>query len=377
MKREIEDTIKQDLEKKYALVSGPRQVGKTTMAQNLFQEFDYLNYDSLKDRKRILVQEWNREKELIIFDELHKMKKWKQWLKGVYDTENGPSVIVTGSAKMETFRKVGDSMAGRYFHYNLWPLSLKELRFNGLKETKQNLEKLLTLSGFPEPFLSGSEKFYRKWRRTHLDIIIKQDLVEIESLKRIGDVATLTELMTERIGSPLSHNSLREDLQTDDKTIKRWLLALENSYVFFSITPYSKSMKYAIKKAPKYYFFDYPRVGNEGARLENFVALSIQKELLLRNDLEGENYSLHYLRDRQHREIDFLICKNKRPLMMVELKTSDDRPSEHFRVFAPELQKQNPGLAQVQLVKNLQREYSTKDGIKVADLGSWLERMPF
>ena len=166
-------------------------------------------------------------------------------------------------------------------------------------------------------------------------------------------------------------------MQTDDKTIKRWLLALENSYVFFKVTPYFKNLNLALRKAPKFYFYDYPRVTNPRARLENFVALSLLKELSFRNDVDGEDYTLHYLQNRAHHEVDFLICNRKIPQLMIEVKQGDDSISTNFKHFRPALLKQNPKLKTIQLVKNLKRPYSNPEGIQVAELGAWLEKMDF
>jgi uncharacterized protein len=163
----------------------------------------------------------------------------------------------------------------------------------------------------------------------------------------------------------------------DDKTIKRWCLTLENTYVLFKITPYSKSIKNTLKKSPKYYFFDFPRVLDEGARLENLVALSIYKECLFRNDTMGEDYTVHYLRNRQKQEVDFVICKNKKPIHLIEVKLLDDTPSNDLKAFAKELSKSSPDLKTFQLVKNLKRNFSTPEGLQVVNLGQWLEKMPF
>jgi hypothetical protein len=183
--------------------------------------------------------------------------------------------------------------------------------------------------------------------------------------------------MRDRIGSPLSHNSLREDLQTDDKSIKRWLLWLENSYALFKITPYSKKLTRTLRKAPKYYFFDYPRVSEPGIRLENLVALALHKEILFRNDTLGEEYSLHYLQDRLHHEVDFLVAKDGHPLAMIEVKQSDSEPSPNFQYFYPELKKANPDIRRIQLVRNLSRRFTSKDGIEVEPLIPWLETLDF
>jgi predicted AAA+ superfamily ATPase len=305
------------------------------------------------------------------------MKNWKRWLKGIYDTEKKTHILVTGSARLETFKKVGDSLAGRYLQLRLLPLDLKELKELGYGNTYANFNQLLKQSGFPEPFFSNSETDYLRWRQTHLDVIIKQDLPEMELVRRLGDLSTLFELMRERVGSPLSSNSLREDLQTDDKTVKRWLSWLENSYALFRVTPYSKNLKSTLKKMPKFYFFDFPRVEDSGARLENFVALSLYKELLFRTDCTGIEYHLHYLQSRNQIEVDFLICKNRKPIAMVEVKTSDDTPSKSFDAFYPDLKKQNPDLKRIQLVLNLKKPFQTRDGIQVEPLREWLEVMDF
>ena len=375
MERSISADIYNTLKSKLVLLSGPRQAGKTTLSRAISESFEYLNYDSIKDRKQIIDASWNRTREILILDELHKMKKWKLWLKGIYDTEKNKKIIVTGSSKLDTLKKVGDSMAGRYFHYRLMPFCLKELKANKHGNNKENLENLLSLTGFPEPFLSNSTSFYKKWRRTHLDVIIRQDIFELESVKRISDLEMLIELMTNKTGSVFSNNSLREDLLTDDKSIKRWMLALENAYVFFKITPYSKNIKNSLKKAPKYYFFDYARL-NEEARLENFVALSLLKEIYFQNDVNGEDYSLHYLRDQHQKELDFLICKDKKPEIMFEVKTSDDTPSKNFSYFEKHLIKENKKIRKIQLVKNIGRNFSNKDGVLVTDLADWLAEMP-
>jgi predicted AAA+ superfamily ATPase len=380
MRRTLESLIKQDLEKKIVLLSGPRQVGKTTLSKALFESFEYLNFDRLPDRHRLMKESWDRKAKLLIFDELHKMRNWKRWLKGICDTDRKSHLLVTGSARLDTFKKAGDSLAGRYLEFHLMPLDLKELKEAGqysASTREETFEKLLRLSGFPEPYFSGSETAYKRWRKTHLDAIIKQDLPELELVKRITDIETLFELMRDRIGSPLSHNSLREDLQTDDKSIKRWLLWLENSYALFKITPYSKKLTRTLRKAPKYYFFDYPRVSEPGIRLENLVALALHKEILFRNDTLGEDYSLHYLQDRLHHEVDFLVAKDGNPLAMIEVKQSDSEPSSNFQYFYPELKKANPDIRRIQLVRNLSRRFTSKDGIEVEPLIPWLETLDF
>jgi hypothetical protein len=378
MDRYLKKALLKDLFKKIIIVTGPRQVGKTTLSKSLKSDlssgFDYYNYDNLQDRKKIHKGDLDFNSRPIILDELHKMHQWKRWLKGHFDTRTAHHpILVTGSARIDTYKKVGDSLAGRYFQFRLFPLDIKELSQISKADPQKSLDSLLELSGFPEPYLSGDVREYKRWRSSHLDIILRQDLLETEAVKNIHSIELLVELMTERVGSLISYNSLREDLQTDDKTVKRWFDALENSYVFFKVSPYSKKINRAISKTPKYYFFDIPRVSNDGARFENLVALSIYKEILYRKDVLGEDYSLHFLRNKNQNEVDFLICHEKRPHMMIEAKLSANNLENSFHIF----EKGVGTIPKIILVKKLDRSFTQKNGARVVKASEWLEKMDF
>jgi predicted AAA+ superfamily ATPase len=374
MERYLKKALLKDLDRKILLISGPRQVGKTTLSKSLIENFDYYNYDNPTDRKKIHQGHIDFNHHAVVLDELHKMRNWKRWLKGYYDTrKKSLPLLVTGSARMDTYKKVGDSLAGRYFQFRLLPLDVKEVVQFLKTDPETALENLLERSGFPEPYLSNNTAEYRRWRNTHLNIILKQDLTETENLRNMSSIELLVELMKERVGSILSYNSLREDLGTDDKTVKRWFGALENSYVLFKVTPYSKKINRAISKAPKYYFFDVPRVTQEGPRFENLVALSLYKEILYRQDVLGEDYSLHFLRNKNHHEVDFLICLDKKPKLMIETKLSDNNLENSFEIFEKSL----GTLPKIILVRNLDRAFTLKNGTRVERASDWLARLPF
>ena len=243
MKRYLTNYILDDLKKKIVLLTGPRQSGKTTLSKMLSNNFDYLNFDNPEHRLGLIERSWDRSKDLIIFDELHKLKNWKSWLKGIYDTEGvQPRIIVTGSAKLDTYRKVGDSLAGRFFQFRLHPLDLKEInKINNPDNLQTVLEQLLDTGGFPEPYLEGNRRFYNRWKRSHLDIILKQDMIDLENIREITSVETLIQLLRKRVGSPVSYTSLAQDLQCSDKTVKRWLTILENMYIIFRIGPFHRN----------------------------------------------------------------------------------------------------------------------------------------
>ncbi len=370
MKRLLTEFIRTDLRKKLVLLSGPRQSGKTTLAKMINPSFDYFNYDSAEHRLALQEKSWDRAKPLVIFDELHKMTQWKSWLKGVYDTEKRPpSILVTGSAKLDTYHKVGDSLAGRFFQYRLHPLDLKEIAFLKIETPLKSLNRLLLTGGFPEPFLEGTETFYKRWQKSHLDIILRQDLIDLEKVSQIQKIETLIELLRHRVGNPLSYSSLAEDLQCSDKSVKRWLTILEKMYVVFKVTPYHRNIARSLLKAPKYYFYDTSQIGNNNSRkLENLTACALLKEIHRLNDLYGESYNLHYIRTKEGFEIDFLVTGEKSPELLLEVKWGDDKPSRNFSRFSTYF----PNSRKVQIVKELTREKTFPDGLEIRKAHSWL-----
>ena len=372
MNRYLSSFIKKDSDKKITLLSGPRQSGKTTLSKQLFESYDYLNLDSYEDRQAILKKQWRRDVECVLFDELHKMPEWKRWLKGIFDTEgNKPRLFVTGSANLETFRKVGDSLAGRYFQYRLHPLDIEE----GVTYWKNNPEeifgRLMQCSGFLEPFLEGTVNFYKRWQKSHLDIILRQDFLDMYSIRSIKSIELLIDLLKPRVASTISFSNLARDLTADPKSVQNWLTMLENIYAIFRVTPYHYNIARSLLKEPKFYFYDIARVPDEGARLENLVACALLKRIHFLEDIGGHKGTLHYLRTKDGAEVDFFVLIDGQPTLCVEVKISEQNPSKNFHTFRKFI-----GNAQcVQLVLNLKREYDTQDGVQVRNLIPYLARL--
>lgn len=374
MKRIIQKLVLEDLPNKIVLLTGPRQCGKTTLARQLYpNNHDYFNYDSGEDRLALRDKSWNREKKLIIFDELHKMKNWKRWLKGIFDTEGiPPELLVTGSARLDVHRKVGDSLAGRYFQYRLHPLDLHELALETQEDHEKIFQQLWECSGFPEPFFKNSKIYYQRWARTHTDIILRQDLINLYAIRDIQALETLVLLLKSRVSGTISYANLARDLQCDANTIKRWLQLLENLYIIFRVTPYSKNISRALLKEPKYYFYDFNAVDeSDGAKLENLVACALLKKLNYIEDTTGIKASLHYLRTKEGIEMDFLVCQNNKPTHLIEVKNSDDNPAPGFKHFSQFIN----NTVNLQLVKNLPREKTYPDGLAIKSLIPWLASM--
>ncbi|MFA6036929.1 MAG: ATP-binding protein [Legionellales bacterium] len=370
MQRPQSKPIKHDLEQKIVLLSGPRQCGKTTLSKQLFDQYDYFNYDFIDDRLALKEMSWDRQKPLVIFDELHKMKNWKQWLKGIYDKQGvRPRLLVTGSAKLDTYKKTGDSLAGRFFQHRLHPLDLKEAWHYWQQDGEEIFQRLFHCGGFPEPFLKGSEEYYKRWRRTHLDIILRQDLIDLEAVRDIQGIEVLITLLKTRVGQCVSYANLARDLERDPTTVKRWLQLLENLYIIFKVSPYHSNIARSLLKEPKYFFYDIGQVAsNEGNKLENLVACSLLKELQLLEDLTGAQTGLHYLRTKDGKELDFLVVINDKPCYLIEGKWSDDKPANGFKYFRSYF----PEAKAVQLVKNISREKTFADGLEIRNVVSWL-----
>jgi len=361
--RYIVPYIKKDLACKMVFVGGPRQVGKTTLSQKISKEYSsvkYFNWDDDVERREILNRKWTEEDKLIIFDEIHKFPRWKNWLKGIYDTQKEEhTFLVTGSARLDVYRKGGDSMFGRYHYWRLHPFSLEEIPQN--IAPKEALKRLMKVGGFPEPFLKNDEEFARRWRNERFNKIIREDIRDLEKVREIGNIQILTDLLRSRVGSPVVISHLAQDLQVTSETVKHWIEILENMYLCFSIGAYSKKLTRAISKPKRIFFFDnMDVVGDEGARFENFVASHLLKRLHFLEDKTGYRYELKYIRDKEGREIDFVIVKERQIEELIEVKLTDDKISRSLKYYTKKL---NPPKS-TQIVMNLRNSYD-KDGIEV------------
>jgi predicted AAA+ superfamily ATPase len=376
--RYLSQLLNSDLNEKIVLLGGPRQVGKTTLSKSIYPDPHYLNYDIAADRRAIREMSWPHSSEIVVLDELHKLPKWKSYLKGIYDANfDGeslrPRILVTGSARLDIVKKVGDSLAGRHRYWKLHPLCVKEL----LPQLAPMLalERIINQSGFPEPFYAPVAT-YPRWAKSHLDIILRQDLLDLERVSDILSIETLIELLSLRVGQVVSYESLAEDLSRSPATIKRWITLLENLFVIFRVTPWSKNVARSLLKAPKFYFFDTARVqGDIGARFENAVACSLLKEIDFTNDRLGAKLELHYLRDRLGHELDFLVSDHQTPYLAIEAKWADDTFAPGFKSFASLLRKSSVGA--LQLVGTLRQPRVSPHGTTMEPAPEWLSKIDF
>lgn len=324
-----------------AFVGGPRQVGKTTLALSLLgpgateQHPAYLNWDDPRVLPRLRRGELPAGERLVVLDEIHEYSRWRNLVKGLYDSEKSTRrFVVTGSARLDHYRKGGDSLAGRYRYYRLHPFSLPELTRATGTSAVDALQALLTFGGFPEPLVARDERGLRLWQRERMARVVREDLRDLERVREISLVEQLADLLPERVGSLLSIGSLREDLQIDHKTADRWVTILEHLYVCFRIAPFGAPRVRALKKQQKLYLWDWSMVPDPGPRFENLVASQLLKFCHWQEDVEGHRMELRFLRDTDAREVAFVVLKNKKPLFAVECKTGERTLSPSIRYFA-------------------------------------------
>lgn len=331
-------------------LAGPRQVGKTTLSRQTVEgtySYQYLNWDNIVHREIILsginkiyqgfkpeVLSEKNTLPLIIFDELHKYKNWKTLLKGYFDEiSDRCKIMVTGSAKLNVYRKGGDSMMGRYFLYHIHPLSVAEINGANIRTTElippykiddDSWDCLLKFGGFPEPFSMASETFYNRWSSLKQEQLFREDLRDLSKIHDIARIELLAELLTRQVSSIVKYTELAKKIQVTEPTIRQWITTLRNIYYCFQLQPWSRNVSRSLLKTPKIYCWDWSLLQDKGALYENLVASHLHKAAHYWTDQGFGEYKLYYLRDKDGHEVDFLVTKNKRPWLMVEVKSSTD-----------------------------------------------------
>lgn len=347
MKRLYEDILTQHYRTgdEAIFLCGPRQVGKTTIATHLQKHYalsTYLTWDSPADRRTILEEKIpfleanNLEKPLVILDEIHKYQDWKNLLKSIIDKHKQQiNFLVTGSSRLNVYRRGGDSLMGRYFLYNVHPFSVAEIvhetgwneEIRPPKEIPQeDWESLLSFGGFPRPFLAGDQKTFHRWSRQRLERLLQEEIRELVQISQIRQMEMMCLMLAEQVGNLVSYTSLANSIQVSDQTIRKWISVLDEFYYCFTLQPWFQNVSRSLVKNPKVYLHDWSSIEDRGRRYENFVAVHLLKAVHFWTDCGFGQFRLHYLRDRDQREVDFLVTRNNKPWILMEVKSSPTEP---------------------------------------------------
>lgn len=341
-------------QRQMAFVSGPRQVGKTTTCRGLSSV--YINWDNTDDRRTILrgpaavaerigLDRLTEAPPTVLFDELHKYRRWKGFLKGFFDTYAGRArVLVTGSARLDLYRAGGDSLMGRYFQYRMHPFSIAEILHQDRPNPKtlvrppspiaqRDYTALWGQGGYPEPFVKEDPRFTLRWMRLRRQQLVREDLRDLTRIHEIGQIEVLVALLHERSGNQVVYSNLASELQVTIDTVRRWIGTLGSLYLGFLLRPWYHNLPRSLRKEPKWYLRDWSPVTDEGRKTETFVACHLLKAVEGWTDLGLGEFHLGYLRDKSGREIDFLVVRDRRPWMLVEVKKADERMSPHLEHF--------------------------------------------
>lgn len=360
--------VKEDLARKMVFVGGARQVGKTTLAKSLMPDArGYLNWDAPEDRGMILTNKLP-DAGFLVFDEIHKYRHWRNFLKGLHDTRGKKlKTLVTGSARLDIYRFGGDSLQGRYHYLRLHPLSVAELKI----KSQRDFAELLKLGGFPEPFFSSSEIQAGRWSREYRTRLIREDILSVERIQDIGQLELLVMRLPELVGSPLSVNALREDLRVAHKTVSSWLDSLERMYAVFRLMPFGAPKIRAVKKERKHYHFDWSLVKDPAARFENMVAAHMLKWVNFEEDTKGRELELRYFRDIDGREVDFVVLEGGKPIELIECKWSDREISGALKYMKARFKDAEAR----QIYAEGTKDYVSREGIAVMPAWKYLARL--
>ncbi|MDY6952104.1 MAG: ATP-binding protein [Thermodesulfobacteriota bacterium] len=373
LRRYIEKAVTDDLKRKMVFVGGPRQSGKTTMAKRLCQEagFDtrkrYLNWDAPEDRENIIRERFPAGPGYLVLDEIHKYSRWRQVVKGLYDKRGHElQILVTGSARLDYYRRGGDSLQGRYHFHRLFPVTYAELAV----PSSSTVMDLLAYGGFPEPFLLQSERETKRWSRDYRSRVVRGELTDLENVQDVGIIEKMVLRMPDLVGSPLSINALREDLQVSHQSVARWITMLENLYMIFRIYPFGAAKIRAVKKEAKHYHLDWTVVKNTGYRFENLVACHLLKWCFFMEDTQGRDVELRYFRDVDRREVDFVIVEDGQPIHFVECRKSGKDLSRSLRY----LKVRFPSVEATQVLLEKDVDLVTKEGIRICSAPLFLDQ---
>jgi len=345
-------------QRQMAFISGPRQVGKTTTCRN--HAYLYINWDNIDDRETILagparltdqlkLDRLSSTRPVALFDELHKYPRWKQFLKGFFDSHaDQVRIMVTGSSRMDVYRRGGDSLMGRYFLYRMHPFSIAETLTQDLPDVKRiirsprkirpaQFDALWNHGGYPEPFLKHDMRFSRRWQALRLKQLVREDIRDLTQIQQIDQLELLVKLLAERSAHQLIYGNLAREVRVSIDTVRRWVDVLVSLHLGFLVRPWFKNISRSLRKEPKWFLRDWSTIEDSGNKAETFVACHLLKAVEGWNDMGLGKFELGYLRDKEKREVDFLVARDGQPWFLAEVKQHDESISSTLNNFQQQL----------------------------------------
>jgi len=343
-------------QRQMALVAGPRQVGKTTTCRALGQ--CYLDWDNQDHRAIILagpkaVAEYagldrlHERPVILVFDELHKYRQWKNFLKGLFDTYGDRArIVVTGSSPLDVYRRGGDSLMGRYFLFHMHPFSVAEIARPRVSEQitraparipETEWQALWEHGGYPEPFVKRSVRFSRRWQALRLGLLFREEIRDLTRVQELGQIETLGRILAASSGEQLVYANLARAVRVSENTVRSWVETLCSLHFGFLVRPWFKNVQRSLRKEPKWFLRDWSTSDDGGARAETFCACHLLKAVEGWTELGLGHFALHYVRDKQQHEVDFLVVRDNKPWLLVEAKQREQQLSPDLEYFYRQL----------------------------------------
>ena len=246
------------------------------------------------------------------------------------------------------YRRGGDSLMGRYFLYRMHPFSVAETIHLDRIDSEQTLrlpkkvketdyQALWFHGGYPEPYLKRDLRFSRRWQSLRLEQLVREDIRDLTRIQQIDQLEALVRLLTYRSAQQLVYGNLANEVRVTIDTLRRWVEILCMLHLGFLVRPWHKNVARSLRKEPKWFLRDWASIEDPGDRAETFIGCHLLKAVEGWTDMGLGRFELGYLRDKEKREVDFVVTRDGKPWFLVEVKQHDQSISRALGYFQKQL----------------------------------------